>query len=176
MNIPVNEQYNGYTPPFNVRRSIERMIEAVPEKYLVGLSQIVLTNGSGLPRRKRWGKVTRRGRKLRSTGVAGFYHARWQGKPAWIELFVDRILAPGRSWQRLTFLSEPLLARTLYHELGHHIHFEMRTQYKEKEDVADVWRDKLIGRYYRQRLRYLLPLLVPIAKVYRIIKARKKMR
>jgi hypothetical protein len=39
----------------------------------------------------------------------------------------------------------------LFHEIGHHIHFTVRPEYREREDVADVWKVRLERNYWRQR-------------------------
>lgn len=61
-----------------------------------------------------------------------------------------------RGWERSWLLRIPLLregkiADVLFHEIGHHIHFTSRPEYREKEDVADVWKVRLQDNYNRQR-------------------------
>jgi hypothetical protein len=60
--------------------------------------------------------------------------------------------------------------------LGHHIHYRMRPEYKEKEDVAETWSKKLFSHHIRRTYWYLLPLLVPAAKLYRKFRRRRRFR
>ena len=48
-----------------------------------------------------------------------------------------------------------LIARTLYHEIGHHIHRLKQPGYRaDKETVADEWRDKLLRDFAKRRYWY----------------------
>ena len=54
----------------------------------------------------------------------------------------------------------------LFHEIGHHIHRTIRPEYREKEDVADVWKVRLQRNYHKQRFgwvrivaRFIKPLM-----------------
>jgi hypothetical protein len=87
----------------------------------------------------------------------GLYHQAWNGNRAWIEIFVDNTL---KHWEkgfslRIPFIHEDLLGGVLFHEIGHHIHFAARPEYREKEDVADVWKIRLERIYFRQRFPLL---------------------
>ena len=89
--------------------------------------------------------------------VMGLYHPEWQGKPAWIEIFIDNTL---KGWERGFWLKMPLVREfvigdVLFHEIGHHIHFSIRPEFRETEDVADVWKVKLQRNYNRQRSHWL---------------------
>jgi len=165
----------GYQPPFDVGFSISRMIATVPLEYLNGLDEIVLTNTDCLSRSRRRSVTKSRKRKVRIATARGLYHAAWQGKAAWVEIFVDNSLS---SWNRIWWLRLPVvrdiqLTTVLFHEIGHHIH-ATRPAYREREDVADEWMDKLSGRYFRKQYRWLIPLFYclrlfrrPIEKAYR---------
>jgi hypothetical protein len=149
--------YSGYTPPFDVVPIVERMIESVPARYLVGLSEVVLTNSSGLSRKLRRAVTKARKRKYRILECRGLYHQAWHGKPAWIEMFVDNALKGWEKglWLKVPFIREGRLSEVLFHEVGHHIHFTTRPEYREKEDVADVWKVRLERNYTRRRFRLL---------------------
>jgi len=121
------------------------------------------------------GKVWRRDKKISKDKIAGLYHPRWQGEPPWIELYVDRIfLSARRAPLWIPFVRDTVLGIVLYHELGHHIHYEIRPQYEEKEDAADNWSQRLILNHVKQTYWYLMPILVPAAKLYRLLKRRPK--
>jgi hypothetical protein len=156
--VPINETYKNYKPRVNVGKTVRKLLDRVPPEYTRGLSCVVLTNLSGQPRRSRLGKATSRGRRIPASRIAGPYHQQWKGQPPWIELYVDQIL---RRWQSLPmwipFLRDLAVARVLYHELGHHVHLFIRPEYREKEDVADAWRDKFIRIALRRKYWYLIP-------------------
>jgi len=160
-------RYSGFEPRFDVVTLVEQMIATVPSNYLVGLSEVVLTNFSGLPRSLRKGATKSRKRKVRVARAAGRYHPAWNNQPAWIEIFVDNTL---RAWERgwwlkFRFLREGIVGDVLFHEIGHHIHFAIRPEYREREDVADVWKARLSRNWSRQSY----PLMKATAKVLKIL-------
>ena len=171
--IPINEVYRNYKPRVNVSKTIRELLDRVPSEYTRGLRCVVVTNLSGQPRRSRLGKATSRGRRIPASQIAGLYHQEWKGQPPWIELYVDQIL---RTWPSLPlwipFLRDLAVARVLYHELGHHIHLFIRPEYREKEDVADDWRDKFMRLFFRQKYWYF----IPVSKVITIIRGRRTSR
>jgi hypothetical protein len=103
----------------------------------------------------------------------GLYRQQWQGRPAWIQIFVDQTL---KHWEKGWWLKIPvqrdiLLSNVLFHELGHHIHATSHPEFREKEDVADDWGQKLAQHYLRGRypllrmfVRLLRPLLLQLSK------------
>jgi hypothetical protein len=149
--------FSDYEPPFDAVPIVQRMLDSVPRKYLVGLGQVVLTNASGLPRKLSRAVTKSRHRKVRLGQAAGLYHPASNGKPAWIEIFVDNTLRGWESgwWLRIPLIREGKLADVLFHEIGHHIHFTCRPEYREKEDVADVWLVRLGDNYNRQRFPWM---------------------
>lgn len=142
-----------YKPHFDVTSLIVRMAESVPPKYLVGLSEIVLTDQGELPRNRRRSVTYSRKKKVRITNTCGLYHPAWKRERPWIEIFVDAILKPWEKglWLKIPFLRETELGEVLFHEIGHHIHCSVCPEYREKEDVADVWKVRLQRNYARKR-------------------------
>ena len=57
----------------------------------------------------------------------------------------------------------------LYHEVGHHIHKSSEPEYREREDVADFWRKKLIGIYFRKQYWYLRPLTIVLKPLVTVL-------
>jgi hypothetical protein len=160
--VPIRESYRGYKPPVNATRTVKRLLAGVPEKYIRGLDCVVVTNLSGQPRRNRLGKTTSRGRRVLQSRVLGRYHRKWRGNSPWIELYVDQIVRRYPRWALwIPFVRDIVVGRTLYHELGHHVHLTMRPEYREKEDVADDWEKKFSSHFIRRRYWYL----IPVAKV-----------
>ena len=138
------------------------MLASVPSKYLIGLSEVVLTNLDGLPRRTRKGTTKSRKRKIKVARARGLYHPAWNNQPAWIELFVDNTLRAWSNgwWLKFRYQRETLIGNVLFHEIGHHIHFAVRPEHREREDVADVWKARLSRDYVRQSY----PLMRAVAK------------
>lgn len=71
--------FSDYEPPFDPAPIVKRMLDSVPRKYLVGLQEVVLTNESGLPRKRRTTVLKSRRRKVRLGQTAGLYHAAFAG-------------------------------------------------------------------------------------------------
>ena len=156
--VAVKEAYCGYKPPFNAAKVVRQLLASIPERYLIGLDCIVLTDMAGQPRRNRLGKTTRRGRRIAQSRVAGPFHPLWNGQLPWVELYVDQILRPyPRFALWLPLIRNISIAETLFHEVGHHVHYYIRPEHREKEDVADDWGKKFAGAYLRKKYWYLSP-------------------
>lgn len=152
----IREFYHEYKPPLNVTIKAERLLASVPDDYLGGLSAIVLTNSSRLSHREKRRKARSRGKTYRSDRVLGRYFPAHRGAPAWIEIFIDRIFPSGSPWWlKQSLIAEQELAKTLFHEIGHHVHCTVKPEFREREDVADAWSDRLTGQYFRQRYWWL---------------------
>jgi hypothetical protein len=158
--IPIYEQYQDYEPPFNVRRAVEHMVASVPDKYLVGLGSVVLTEEAALNRKRARQMTQSRGKKVSAAKALGLYHPAWGSNPAWIELRIDSIFARYPARLRFPLTREAPLAEVFFHELGHHIHAEHRPEFREKEDVAEAWERKGAGNYLWRRFWYLRPLFM----------------
>jgi hypothetical protein len=162
--------FSDYSPFFDAKAVASRMIASIPRNYLYGLDAIVLTNMDSLSRKRQTSVTKSRKRKVRIGQAAGLYHGKWQGKPAWIEIFVDKTMVgmDARKWYfRLPFMRDFAFSSVLFHEIGHHIHDTAQPEFREKEDVADKWKVKLQRRYFRSRypwLGMLAPILKPLLK------------
>ena len=168
------ESYRDYEPPFDAARVVRTLLSTVPEKYLRGLDCIVLNNFESLSRRARLGKTWSRKRKVSMSQARGLYHQKWQGKPPWIEIHVDQTLSSISSkllW--IPPVREFCVGNVLFHELGHHIHYLIRPEYKEKEDVADNWSTRFTVNFFRKKYWYAIWPLVLYGKVRRLISSPK---
>ncbi len=166
--VPVQEFYNEYRPPRYALRTVQILLKYVPEQYLRGLDRVVLTNQSGQSRRNRLGKVTSRGRRVPRSRVLGSYHPAYGRNPPWIELLVDNMEISLRlSW--LPLFRQMFFGLVLFHEIGHHVDFTIRPEYREKEDVADDWRLKFLRVFIRKRYWYLVPVWRPVAAILRAL-------
>jgi hypothetical protein len=65
-----------------------------------------------------------------------------------------------------------MFASVLFHEVGHHIHRNIRPAHADKEDTADRWKRRLSGHYMRKTYWYALPVVIPASKAWRF--ARRK--
>ncbi|RJQ23097.1 MAG: hypothetical protein C4560_01235 [Nitrospiraceae bacterium] len=180
--IEICESYKDFLPPSWVHRSVTRLIDGVPEKYCGGLHSVTLTNTDGLNHSRRRQKTISRKRKISVIECRGLYHQKWQGKPATIELFVDKII---HRWPvivlKVPLVQDLLLADVLYHELGHHVHKTCAPEHREREDVAEDWQKKLVRHYFRQNYKWIKPfkiILKPIValplKIVRLIQRKAK--
>ena len=112
-----------------------------------------ITSHLQTPRRllkTRRGKISSEKRRVRAADCRGLYGS---GN---IVLVVDQMFA---DCPELFFSLPPvktyLIARTLSHEIGHHIHRLKQPGYRaDKETVADEWRDKLLRDFARRRYWY----------------------
>jgi hypothetical protein len=173
--IRVVESYRDYRPPFDAARVVRALLRRVPKKYLVGLDCVVLVNEGALSRRDRIGKLRSRKRKVDKSRVLGLYNHAWQGRPPWIEIRVDKTLRNcSPQWHLwIPFFREIVLGSVLYHELGHHIHNSVRPEYREKEDVADDWKGRLMTNFLRKKYWYAVWPLVLVGKVRRWMAQRR---
>jgi hypothetical protein len=146
----------------------------VPDKYLNGLDCILLTNEAAMPRSDRVGKIRSRKRKFDKSRVLGRYHPRSRSSLPCIELRVDKIVRglPGIPL-RIPLLRDIVFGHVLFHEIGHHIHYTIRPEHTEKEDVADKWAGKLNANFIRNKYWYALPFLVPASKVYKFMRRKQ---
>ena len=46
-------------------------------------------------------------------------------------------------WLKIPFIREGPIVDVFFHEIGHHIHHSIRPEFREREDVADVWMVRL---------------------------------
>ena len=132
--LEIKEAYLDYTPPVNATVIVDRLLRTVPDKYLVGLDCVVLTNEAALPRRNRRGRAWSRKRKVDRTHIAGRYHG--GAAHPYIELRVDKIFGGlGHVAIRVPFLRNVVFGHVLFHEVGHHIHRTIRPEFKERKTL-----------------------------------------
>jgi hypothetical protein len=159
MFIDLIEDYREWSPPIGIRPIVEALVQSVPEKYLTGLKCIILTNTRAFNRSLRRKKVKHRGRKRSRVEANGIYQPAWPGHQAFIQLYVDNILAQyPTSWLRISCLRQLLFAETVFHEVGHHVHATKVREFGSAEDVADEWAQRLTARYFGRKYWYVLKL------------------
>jgi hypothetical protein len=177
--VPIHENYKNYRPPRYAGPTISRLLSALPQHYLLCLQSVVLTNASAIGR----GKTHRiQGRKYLRNTCLGWYHHKWKGEPAWIEIVVDNViaahLAPSVSFLiYIPIIRDFAFADTLFHEVGHHLDRTIGSPARGAEAAAESWKERLMVSYFRYFCKhywYFVP-FVGIAKalVARVIRRRE---
>lgn len=57
----------------------------------------------------------------------------------------------------------------MFHEIGHHIHAIVRREFREKEDVADEWGNRLMWSQFSEQQPLLKAALRPLRPLLRMI-------
>jgi hypothetical protein len=170
--VKIVRAYQSFVPPLAVEPIVERLLCGIPPGYLTGLHQVVLRESAGLGRRERRRKTRSRGRQVAIPECDGLYYQEEPGRPARIELFVDNVLDRSPRWlMRIPFLQDMVLARPLFHELGHHIDRRIAPRHGDIERTAEEWRLQLSRLYVRKRYWYLRPVAWPLARLFRLAAA-----
>lgn len=157
LNVDIEEYYKDFSCPFSASRTVKYLLLGIPRKYYDSLGKVMLTNSKALNRKARRGKTWARGKKYKLNECRGWYNREWKGEPAEIVILVDNVLKSWPRWKLLFPLFKSLvLSDVLFHELGHHIHRTMVPEYKEEEDVADRWKERLSRTYYLRRYWYTI--------------------
>jgi hypothetical protein len=135
--ITIREGYGAYVAPKWVRPTVERLLSSLDSSHVTGLSGIVLTDAV---QSTNGGQGNRSQRQV----TLGKYYRRRNGEPAWIELTVDEILKQFRApFDKLQYSRDLVIARVLYHELGHHLHATRRGIGRAPESSAEAWQTRL---------------------------------
>jgi hypothetical protein len=137
------------------------------EEVTTGLSSVVLTDSSMIDSRK---FVRVRGKRIPESACEAFYHEATHRRQPWIELIMDNIAATEpASLHCIPFMRELVIARTLFHEIGHHVYRSVGgTRFPASE--AELWSADAIGRYLTHRYPIIARLghiLLRIARVSR---------
>lgn len=170
----VHESYRAYQAPRWVRPTVERLLASIPAGHLSGLGTVVLTDAAAIGAGK-----TRRveGRKYSRNACLGFYRRKQGGTPASIEIVVDNALD---GWPAFVFalnLSRDLvLARVLFHELGHHLDAAIGAAAPSGEAAAEDWNRRLGRLYFRRRYWWLRPIAVVFNPIVRWMRRRSLQR
>lgn len=166
----ITEFYEAYIPPPYFRPLIEDLLAFLPRDYLVGLQTVLLTNSAAVTPRQRRQKIFQRGKKHKLIEALGAYYRGTRSRQAYVALFVDNILKSCEpTLLRLSVFRRAMIAETLFHEVGHHIHAVHRPVHDGKENVAEDWERKLKRAYIRKRYWYLNPFWRPVGFLLKFI-------
>jgi hypothetical protein len=173
--VLVVEAFSDFAPPCNAKLVVEDLLASTPAEKVAGLRTVVLTNTTALKGRRKRGWSWHRGRKSRHADALGMYHGEWHGEKAWIELFVDQIVADIPRWAlRFRLVRTFAFGSTLYHEIGHHIHRRHRPEQREPEDVADDWKRILMRGHVRRSHSVIRFVVLRVAWTARLLRGRHR--
>jgi hypothetical protein len=165
--IRIVESYQAFRSTGLDVRVVRSALGTVPNAFLLGLELVVLRDSESLTRRERNQKVKSRSGRVRKTSLRGVYYGRSKLSGARIELIMDRLLGAWPEWMaRIPFFRSMMIARILFHEVGHHIQQSRRIPGSE-EKAADQWSEEFTRRFLRRQYWYLQPflwVLLPIAR------------
>ena len=152
--IKIVEQYQNYFPPVHVYGALQVLLRYVPDEHLAGLRRIILTNSEVLRDRVK-GKIISEKQRIRPSDCQGLY------RDGEILLLMDRIFEScPEILLVIPIFKTYLIGKTLYHEIGHHIHRMQEPGFRDrKEAVADEWKESLMRIFLRQRYWYLRGIL-----------------
>jgi hypothetical protein len=140
--LPVGEYY-AREPNVNVRRAIERLLRVVPQDCLEGLGGVILCDTTKF--KEHYGDNE-------EVSAARYIHIRDGSENPWIEICVDWYINGFPRWVlRISAVTDLMLSRPFYHEIGHHIDRMSEKNDEDREKDADRWRKKFQKRYM---LRY----------------------
>ena len=167
----IHENYKNYSPPFNIKKVISRLMKGVNPKYLIGLDSIVLTNKGALNSDRKKQKIRLNNRKVKLRESLGLYYRKQNNKKAYIEIFTDNVLINfPKGIIRVNLIKDLIFSKVLYHEIGHHINLTQKPLYKNKEMVADKWSIVLGRKYIWKKYWYLIPVFLFIKIVRKLFK------
>lgn len=81
-----------------------------------------------------------------------------------------------RPLSRLQFVRDVVMARILFHEVGHHLQATAQSLRREAESGAEAWRVRLSRIHFRRHYWFLRPIVRLLAPVQRRLKARRARR
>jgi hypothetical protein len=163
--VVVKADYRFFDQSIDFCESVEKLLSFVPAEYLAGLGSVAIRETSSMPAERR--------RRLRATGFAtrGVYVPSVRNREAHIDLYLDAIISGWPYWfLRRRVIREAVLAKTLFHEIGHHIHDTLVSDAGNPEAVATLWHDRLRREYLRKRYWYLMPVARPLRWLLRSIR------
>ena len=154
MDIIIKNCYEGKLL-INIEKRIEKLLKTVPQRYITGLKKIVLVN-----------KISHHNYK----NAMGIYAPKSKGELPWIEIGIDQVYMRYPKLFSLTpFLGKFLLARVLYHEIGHHYQTKskpLKRIYREKS-AEKITRELLDKHFYWWKI-FIFPLYLIIFLVKKL--------
>lgn len=168
--VEISERYRSNPAPPWMRRTVERLLGSLAQEHLTGLRTIVLTDAASVD----GGKTRRRGgRKYDRKDCLGFYYPAHRQGPAWIELVADNIIgALARPLHPIQLARDVVVARALFHEIGHHLHATRGSRGQHPEAGAEDWRLRLTRGHFQKQYWYLAPVARRLLTMLRFLRRR----
>ncbi len=140
--------YKGNCPR-NIEKMIKKLLCSVPEENLIGLHSIVIVNKSAQKSHK---------------DAAGLYIPKYKEELPRIEIAVaNTFLGLKRRYFFFPFIPKFILARVLYHEIGHHYQF---THVRMKKEYYEDYAKKFCAKMLKKELFWWMLIFRPIVEIY----------
>ena len=149
-------------------KTLNKLLKYIPIKYFNKLKSIHVNLSSLLSHNEKRKKIGGKRNKVKLSDCLGYYSF-----PK-IVLFIDNIISNSSKYLMIIPLFKYLiLSKTLYHELGHHVHKCIKPEYKEKEKNAEEYRIYFQILMFKKRYWYLFYLFIFIKKIFNIFHKKK---
>ncbi len=134
--------------PVDLEKKIRKLLKVIPEEDLVDLDSIILLDE---PQKK-------------YMDAQGLYWEKYKLQPARVEIYIDNIYGEyGFRKILLPFGGSLLLAKVLFHELGHHYrHRTHGVSKRENENFAEQYKKKYIRKAFHNYWYFFLRPFKPI--------------
>ena len=165
----IHDNLKRHTAPPWLRPTVERLLASLSPEHLAGIDAIVLSDSEAVGK----GKTRRVGkRKYARRQCLGFYHPASRTQAAWVELVIDNVVPPAMPRSLLWFqlVRDMRVAKTLYHEIGHHLHETVGSATRGGELAAEDWRRRLSRIHFRRKYWLLRPFILLLRKVVHYIR------
>jgi hypothetical protein len=163
MDILIEEKYNyNFDKDINKLKLVpvvKNLLKYVPKRWLEGIKNIYITDTKNFNRNdiRYYNK-----KKYLNKVVLGTYENLKDNKGI-IIIYVDNILKTCSYNPLIAPLTKYFkISEILYHEIGHHIHNTIKPEFKEKENTANYYKEKLHRSLIRKRYWYLIIFLFPL--------------
>lgn len=164
--IKIMESIN-FEPKY-LEEIITNLLTNIPSIYFQGINNVLLINSSDLNRSRRKSK-TKSSKNIKIVESYGLYHPKYKGQEPYIELFLDNIFKNyHKNVFKIPILKEILFAYTLFHEIGHHVHYSYKPERMNEEKIADEWAEYLTLQYITKRFWILLLFFWSPINVYKL--------
>ncbi len=161
----ITENYSQQTNLPSYTSTVKKLLKYVPQHWLDGLKEIILTDTTSLPRKSRRQKLGDKGHRAFAGKCNGYYSQGDANSPASVTLLMDNVMDLPKLLRIIPLLKYFLIGYTLYHEIGHHIHKYIKPEYKKKELVAQDYNRKLLNKMMFTRYWYFVPLFFILAMI-----------
>jgi hypothetical protein len=165
--VRICTNFSTFRPPVDFARSVRRLLHSVPSKYLTGLDCVILRDSGGLTTEEKKKSGADSG-----TSPRGAYYRGNGGTPPRIHLFIDNMAQWSKRPLQLPVMRDFIIAKTLFHELGHHIQNRIEPRHKSHEAAAKEWARELTRSFLRKKYWYWVPIMKLVGGMGRLFRRR----